>query len=243
MIELQAVQKSWGPVQAVRHVELQAPAGCITTLLGGNGSGKTTTLRMLMGLVRPDRGAIRVAGTDVGRDPVAARRRIGYFPDHPGLNPRLTPVEHWRFVAGLHGMARARIDRRVDELVAELGLEGLARRPVQGFSTGERMLVALGRALVHTPAYLVLDEPARGLDIENLARLRELLRRQRSAGTGILMSSHVLQEVEAVSDRIVVMARGRSLAAGSLEELLARTPQRSLEGAYLQIVATGEVSA
>ena len=243
MIEIEQLRKRYGRIDAVASIDLCAPAAAITTLLGGNGSGKTTTLRSIFGLIRADGGNVRVAGIDVTRDPLAARRLLGYFPDKPGLNPRLTPIEHWQFAAHLHGLDRAGRRQRIAQLIDELAMEQLAHRPVQGFSTGERMLVALGRALVHEPRYLVLDEPNRGLDIENLRRLRRLLRRQRDSGTCVLMSSHALQEVEALSDRIVVIGNGCSLATGTLAELLDRAGADSLERAYLNLTTQAGVAA
>ncbi|MBL8298913.1 MAG: ATP-binding cassette domain-containing protein [Rhodanobacteraceae bacterium] len=235
MISVSSLRKTYGKVVAVREASFQAQRGAITTLLGGNGSGKTTVLRALLGLIGMDGGEIRVGGIDPRARPQAARALTGYFPDRNGLYPRLSPYQHWHYFGGLHGMAADERHARIAELSTLLGMESLLHRPTLGFSTGQRMLVALGRALVHRPQVLVLDEPSRGLDIENLRRLRSILLDLRSRGVAILMASHVLQEVDALSDHIVVMAQGRVLGAGSPLVLKRQCATQDLEQVYLQI--------
>jgi sodium transport system ATP-binding protein len=240
MIAVQKLQKNFGTVAAVRDVSFNVQAGAITTLLGGNGSGKSTTLRALLGLIKADQGQIRVGGFDPITQASQVRALIGYFPDRNGLYPRLSPYQHWQYFAGLHGMSAKDTHVRIDELCKLLAMEQLLHRPTVGFSTGERMLVALGRALVHSPRALVLDEPSRGLDIENLRRLRSVLRDLRAQGVAILMASHVLAEVDALSDHIVVMARGKVLAAASPAALKAQCDSDDLEQCYCLITQAKE---
>ena len=242
MIEVRQLKKSFGKIEAVRNISFTAPNSAITTLLGGNGSGKSTSLRALLGLLKPDAGEIRIGGLDPHRQANAARALTGYFPDRNGLYPRLSPYQHWQYFGGLHGISGKHLAERIAELSTLLGLESLLHRPTIGFSTGERMLVALGRALVHRPRVLVLDEPSRGLDIENLRRLRSILQSLRGQGVAILMASHVLQEVDTLSDQIVVMARGRVVAADTPQQLKQRFGTEDLEQVYLRCVAISDTA-
>jgi sodium transport system ATP-binding protein len=235
MIVVKQIEKKFGAVCAVREASFEVPKGSITTLLGGNGSGKTTTLRCIVGLFATTAGQIRIGGIDPWRAPAQARALLGYFPDRNGLYPRLTPREHWRYFAGLHGHAGKALESRMDALIETLGMATLADRPTLGFSAGERMLVALGRALIHSPQALILDEPSRGLDIENLRRLRHLLQKLRADGVAILMASHVLAEVDALSDQIIVMARGQVCATGAPSQLKQVSGCQDLEQTYLAL--------
>lgn len=237
VIDVDRVGKSYGRVMAVEEVSFSAPDGAITTLLGANGSGKTTTLAVLVGLIRPDRGTARIDGLDIGADTLGARRRIGWFPDSFGLYPRLTAREHVRYFGRLHGMAGGELEAAIDRAVDELAMRDIIDRRAEGFSTGERMKVALARSMVHGPANLILDEPTRGLDVMSVRLLRETLRRLRAAGRCVLMSSHVMAEVEELSDRVVCIAHGRVVAEGSPAELVARTGARSLEDAFVEVAA------
>ena len=243
MIVVEALAKSFGKrgeVKAVDGVSFQAADGAITGLLGPNGAGKTTLLRMLATLVTPDRGNARVGGLDVVRDRYAIRRRIGVLSDARGLYPRLTARENILYYGNLHGLAGSALDRRVDELVAILGLEALADRRAQGFSQGERMKTAIARALVHDPDTILLDEPTNGLDIMSVRSLREQLKGLRGAGKCLLFSSHVMQEVAALCDRIVIIGKGRVVAEGTAAELVARSGASSLEDAFVGLLGSGE---
>jgi sodium transport system ATP-binding protein len=235
MIELQGLAKSFGAVKAVQGASFTAPDGAITTLLGANGSGKTTTLSMVMGLLKPDAGTARVDGIDVRESPREVRRRIGWFPDAFGLYPRLTAREHVRYFGELHGMAGATLEEAIQRTLAELEMNDIADRRTEGFSTGQRMKVALARALVHSPANLILDEPTRGLDIMSVRLLRATLRRLRSDGRCILMSSHVMAEVEDLSDKVVVLSAGRVVAEGTAAEIVLSTGAPNLEEAFVQL--------
>ena len=238
MIEVAGLHKRFGSFVAVDDVSFRAEDGQVTGLLGPNGAGKTTTLRMLYTLVRPDRGVARVDGLDVALEPVEARRHMGVLPDARGLYPRLTTREHARYFGALHGLSGAALERRIDALVDLLEMRDLIDRRVEGFSQGERMKVAIARALVHGPRNLLLDEPTNGLDVMSTRAIRHLIRRLRDEGTCVLFSSHVMQEVGALCDRVVVIARGRVVADGTAEALRAQTGKDSLEEAFVSVIGT-----
>jgi sodium transport system ATP-binding protein len=229
-----------GEVRAVDGVSFTAADGEITGLLGPNGAGKTTLLRMLATLMIPDAGSATIEGHDVVRDRYAVRRRIGVLSDARGLYPRLSGRENIRYYGALHGLSGAALDARVDALVAALGIAGIADRRAQGFSQGERMKVAIARALVHDPQTILLDEPTNGLDIMSIRALRDLLRRLRAEGKCLLFSSHVMQEVSALCDSIVILGGGRVVATGTAAELLAQSGQGSLEDAFVRLLGSGE---
>ncbi|HTP99724.1 MAG TPA: ATP-binding cassette domain-containing protein [Casimicrobiaceae bacterium] len=243
MIRVDGLTKSFGrkgEVHAVREVSFDAPDGEITGLLGPNGAGKTTLLRMLATLVVPDAGTASVGGRDIGRDRYAVRERIGVLSDARGLYPRLTARENIRYYGALHGLAGPALETRIDALIATLGLAPLADRRAQGFSQGERMKVAIARALVHDPDTILLDEPTNGLDIMSVRALREQLRALRAAGRCLLFSSHVMQEVAALCDRIVILGEGRVVAQGAASELIARSGAATLEDAFVSLLGSGE---
>ncbi|MET0204861.1 MAG: ATP-binding cassette domain-containing protein [Casimicrobiaceae bacterium] len=243
MIDIAGLSKSFGKhgeIRAVADVSFAAPAGAITGLLGPNGAGKTTLLRMLATLAVPDAGRATIGGLDVVRDRYAIRERIGVLSDARGLYPRLTARENVRYYGALHGLAGAALEARADTLLDALGLHAIADRRTQGFSQGEKMKVAIARALVHDPATILLDEPTNGLDIMSVRALREQLRALRAQGKCLLFSSHVMQEVAALCDRIVILARGRVVAAGAAEELIAQAGTRTLEDAFVALIGSGE---
>ena len=243
MIAVEGLQKAFGNacvVHAVRSVTFDAPDGEITGLLGPNGAGKTTLLRMIATLVVPDAGRASVGGLDVVADRYAVRRRIGVLSDARGLYPRLTARENVRYFGRLHGLFGAALDARIDALFATLGLTAIAERRTAGFSQGEKMKVAIARALVHDPDAILLDEPTNGLDIMSVRTLRDELRALRAQGKCLLFSSHVMQEIAALCDRIVVLAHGRVVAAGTASELIARAGTRGLEDAFVALIGPGE---
>jgi sodium transport system ATP-binding protein len=225
-----------GPVHAVRGVSFQAFDGQITGLLGPNGAGKTTTLRMLYTLMSPDQGAVRVDGLDIRRDAVAARRRLGVLPDARGVYKRLTARENIAYFGRLQGLDEAVIERRVQELSQTLAIDFLDRR-TEGFSQGQRTKTAIARALVHDPKNVILDEPANGLDVMTTRSLRAFLQNLRAAQRCIILSSHIMQEVAALCDRIVVIAGGEVKASGTPEELRALTGERDLENVFVRLTA------
>jgi sodium transport system ATP-binding protein len=243
MIRIDAVSKSFGKrgdIHAVRDVSFMAPDGQITGLLGPNGAGKTTLLRMLATLVAPDAGSASIGGLDIVRDRYAVRENIGVLSDARGLYPRLTGRENIHYFGTLHGLAGAELDARVAMLLHALGLDALADRRTQGFSQGEKMKVAIARALVHDPATILLDEPTNGLDIMSVRALREQLRQLRGEGKCLLFSSHVMQEVAALCDRIVILSAGRVVAEGTAVELIAQSRAATLEDAFVSLLGTGE---
>ena len=235
MIRAEGLRKRFGSVIAVDHVSFTAPDGAVTGLLGPNGAGKTTSLRMVYGLMKPDAGRIEVDGMDLLADPLAAQAHLGVLPDVSGLYPRLTPREHIHYFGRLHGIARADLEARTQHWIDLLDMRTFADRRVAGFSHGERTKVALARALVHQPQNILLDEPTNGLDVMSTRTVREVIRRLRADGRCVLFSSHVMQEVSALCDRIVVIAKGRVAAHGTPEELVQLTGTSSLEDAFVAL--------
>ena len=242
MIHAHNLQKQFGSVMAVDNVSFTAPDGAVTGLLGPNGAGKTTSLRMIYGLMKPGGGTVAIDGIDMAARPLEAQARIGVLPDISGLYPRLTAREHIRYYGNLQGIRGPELESRIGKWVEILGLQDVIERRVAGFSHGERTKVALARALVHNPQNILLDEPTNGLDVMSTRAVRELIRHLRSEGRCVVFSSHVMQEVSALCDRIVVMGHGRVVAEGTAEELLALTGKTSLEDAFVQLVGAHPLS-
>ncbi len=240
MIRVDGVRKSFGRVEALRGTSFEVPDGVVTGLLGPNGAGKTTALRLVGGLLAPDAGRVAVDGIDVARDRGAAQARLGVLPHAQGLYPRLTAREHVRYFGRLHGLAGEALDARVEAMIAALDLREIADRRTEGFSQGQRVRVALARALVHDPRNVVLDEPTNGLDVGATRAVRALLGRLRDEGRCVLFSSHVMQEVAHLCDRVVVLARGEVVAVGSPDELRAATGKASLEDAFVAAIGSEE---
>jgi sodium transport system ATP-binding protein len=235
MIVATDLRKRFGSVTAVDGVNLTAADGAITGLLGPNGAGKTTTLRMLYAVMRPDSGRIAIDGVDAVAAPQQAQARLGVLPDGYGLYPRLTAREHIHYYGELHGVSGERLERRTRELLELLDMSAIADRRTAGFSHGERTKVAFARALVHEPQNVLLDEPTNGLDVMSTRTLRAMVRRLRSEGRCVLFSSHVMQEVSALCDSVIVVAHGRVVAAGTPDELRARTGLDNLEDAFVAL--------
>jgi sodium transport system ATP-binding protein len=245
MIEVQQLHKAFGSKIAVQDVTFSARDGQITGLLGPNGAGKTTTLRMLYTLLKPDRGRITVDGVDAALQPLEVRRRLGVLPDARGLYKRLTARENIAYFAQLHGLDAQLIRRRSDALIETLAMQDIAERRVEGFSQGERVKTAIARALVHDPRHIVLDEPSNGLDVIATRSLRDFLRQLRAQGRCVLFSTHIMQEVAALCDRIVIIAAGRVVADGTAAQLRELAGEQSLEEAFVKIIgsaAVGELS-
>ena len=236
MIRVENLERRFGAVRAVDGVGFEAGDGRITGLLGPNGAGKSTTLRILYTVLRPDAGTAAIDGVDVLADPLAARRRIGVLPHGAGIYPQLSARENIAYFGQLHGLGGASLESRVEELVAELDLGAIADRRAKGFSQGERIKVALARALVHAPRNLLLDEPTNGLDVMATRALRALVLKLRAAGHCILFSSHVMQEVAALCDDIVIVDKGRVVAAGTPEALRGRFGAATLEDAFVAAI-------
>ena len=241
MIEARQLTKHFGPIAAVRDVSLHARDGCITGLLGPNGAGKSTTFRMLYTVLRPDAGDALVDGHSVVSAPLDAARRLGVLSHGAGVYPNLTARENILYFGALHGLTAATARARAAALVDLLEMGDFADRLARGFSQGQRVKTALARALVHQPRNLLLDEPTNGLDVMGVRTLRRVLRELRDAGHCVLFSSHVMQEVSALCDEVVVIAAGVVLASGTPEAIRARTGATGLEEAFVQLIGGAEV--
>jgi sodium transport system ATP-binding protein len=240
MIEASQLSKTFGAVKAVRGVSLRAPDGRITGLLGPNGAGKSTTLRILYTVIKPDSGDALIDGTSVVHAPLEARRRIGVLPHAAGIYQHLSARENILYYGALHGLARADREARADELIELLEMRDFATRPAKKLSQGQRMKTALARALIHRPRNVLLDEPTNGLDVMAVRSLRALLVKLRDQGHCVLFSSHVMQEVAALCDEVIVIARGNVVAAGTPGEIRTRTGQDNLEEAFVQLIGSEE---
>jgi sodium transport system ATP-binding protein len=240
MIEASRLQKHFGKVEAVRDVSLRALDGRITGLLGPNGAGKSTTLRILYTVLTPDRGDALVDGVSAVREPLEARRRIGVLPHSAGIYPNLTARENIAYFGELHGLSRTQRDERAAQMIALLEMEEFADRRAKGFSQGQRIKTALARALIHRPRNLLLDEPTNGLDVMAVRSLRRLLGKLKDEGHCILFSSHIMQEVGALCDEVIVIAHGKAIASGTPAEIQARTGEATLEDAFVRLIGTGE---
>jgi sodium transport system ATP-binding protein len=240
MIQVNALYKSFGDVRALQGVSFTASDGQITGLLGPNGAGKTTTLRILYTVLQPDHGTAVVDGCDVVKAPQGVQRRIGALPETQGLYPRLTARENVRYYGRLHGLEGAALEQKIEALIDLFEMQAYADRPTAGFSRGERLKVAIARALVHQPQNVLLDEPTTGLDVVSTRAMREVIRRFRDRGKCVLFSSHVMQEVSALCDHIVVIAQGQVVADGTPDELRELTGQANLEDAFVTAIGSGE---
>jgi sodium transport system ATP-binding protein len=229
-----------GTVKAVDGVHFEAHDGQITGLLGPNGAGKTTTLRMLYTLMKPDAGRVLVDGLDAARDPAAVRRALGVLPDARGVYKRLTARENIAYFGELHGLAKDVIAQRTRLLSTALDMDDILDRQTEGFSQGQRTKTAIARALVHDPKNVILDEPTNGLDVMTTRAMRGFLRQLRDEGRCVIFSSHIMQEVAALCDRIVIIAQGRVVAAGTADELRAQTGEINLEDAFVKVIGSEE---
>jgi sodium transport system ATP-binding protein len=229
-----------GVVNAVDGVSFTARDGEITGLLGPNGAGKTTTLRMLYTLMKPEGGTITIDGLDAAREPEAVRRALGVLPDARGVYKRLTARENIAYFGELHGMPKADIARRTQLLSAALDMDDILDRQTDGFSQGQRTKTAIARALVHDPKNVILDEPTNGLDVMTTRAMRGFLQQLKKEGRCVIFSSHIMQEVAALCDRIVIIAKGRVVASGTADELRAQTGESNLEDAFVKAIGSEE---
>jgi sodium transport system ATP-binding protein len=243
VIEVEGLGKRFGEVQALDGVSFAAADGKITGLLGPNGAGKSTCLRILSTILKADRGSARVGGIDLATDALGARRVMGVLPHNSGLYPQLSARQNITYYGRLHGIDGAALAQRTATLIERLELTAIADRKAKGFSQGERTKVALARALIHDPQHVLLDEPTSGLDVMATRHLRDWLRELRSQGRCVLLSSHVMQEVEALVDELVIVAGGRIALRGTPAELAERFPGRSLEEIFVQTVSDGGAHA
>ncbi len=240
MIEARHLHKRFGTVTAVQDVSLSARDGRITGLLGPNGAGKSTTLRMLYTVLRPDRGDAFIDGISIAEHSLEARRRMGVLPHGAGIYPHLTARENIQYFGELHGLTHDDCEQRAAQMVDLLEMAEFADREAKGFSQGQRLKTALARALVHGPQNILLDEPTNGLDVMAVRTLRTLLLKLKASGHCILFSSHVMQEVAAVCDEVVVIAAGKVMACGTPEELRARAGTADLEEAFVHFLEPAE---
>jgi len=238
VLSLDAVTKDFGNARAVDRLSLRVNEGEIFGLIGPNGSGKTTTLKMVVGLYRPTRGRIKVGGSDVIQEPTKAKRRIGYVPDDPVAYDRLTGREFLEFVGELFGMDRERREERIVRLLAAYGIEDLADGYFGRFSRGTKQKIAMAAGLLHDPALMLIDEPLVGLAPASLVVTEQLLRSYADAGGSVLLSTHTLDVAEDLCDRFGVLYRGRVVATGTLAELREKAgiKRGSLETVFLRIV-------
>ena len=240
MIEANGLQKRFADVEAVRDVSLRAEDGRITGLLGPNGAGKSTSLRMISTAIRPDAGRIRVDGIDVVDAPQQARLAMGVMPHNAGLYPRLSGRENIRYFGRLNGIDRESLDARIEHLAERLDMKAFVDRPAKGYSQGQKLKTALARSIVHNPRNLILDEPTSGLDVMATRALRDLIRDLRQDGFCILFSSHVMQEVAALCDQIVIIAHGQVVARGEPEQLRQAMGSEDLEEVFVRAIAKAE---
>jgi sodium transport system ATP-binding protein len=240
MIAARNLSKRFAAVDAVSQVTFTARDGEITGLLGPNGAGKSTCLRMLYGVLTPDGGSACIDGIDIRGETSAARALLGVLPHAAGLYNNLTARENIAYFGSLQGIGAERLRQRTGELVRALGMDGFIERPVKGFSQGQRIKVALARALVHDPRNLILDEPTNGLDVMAIRNLRGLLRTLREQGRCILFSSHVMQEVAALCDRVVIIGGGRVLADDTPLAIREHSGAATLEEAFLRVLGDDE---
>ena len=240
MIEVKGLRKQFGKLTAVDSISFDAKDGEVTGLLGPNGAGKTTTLRMLYGLLKADDGLARIDGVDVIADPIGARAIMGILPDAHGLYQRLTAREHIDYFGRLHGLSDIELGKSAGELIEKLDMKAIANRRTAGFSQGEKVKTAVARALVHAPRNILLDEPTSGLDVMSTRAMRELILRLRDEGKCILFSSHIMQEVSMLCDKIVIVARGRIVAMGTPDDIRELAQNEDLEEAFMVLARRGD---
>lgn len=240
MIEVRNLHKSFGKVKAVSDMTFEARDGEITGLLGPNGAGKTTTLRMLYSLLPPDEGDIRIDGLDPTKDAMAIKTTLGVVPDSRGLYSRLTARENIRYFGNLHNLPKQTIEERIESLAATLDMSEFIDRKTEGFSQGQRVKVAIARAMVHRPQTVLMDEPTNGLDVMSTRALREYIRSLKDSGQSVVLSTHIMQEVAALCDRIVIIAKGKVAATGTVDELISRSGRDTIEDAFVQLIGSEE---
>ena len=239
MINVRELRKQFGSVKAVDGVSFSANNGAITGLLGPNGAGKTTTIRMIGSLIAIDSGTATIDEIDVAIDADGARHACGLLTDSRGVYTRMTARENIRYYAELRGTDIARSEKTLARFVEWLDMKDILDRRTEGFSQGERMKVAIVRALIHEPANVILDEPTNGLDVMSTRALRELIKRLKSEGQTVMFSSHVMQEVAALCDEIIIISHGRVTAQGTTSQLLDMSGKQNLEDAFVALSGVG----
>jgi ABC-2 type transport system ATP-binding protein len=241
MIELDQLVKKFGDLVAVNNISLQIGRGEFFAMLGPNAAGKTTTIKLLTGLIKPTSGRARICGFDVQADPLEARRRLAYVPDFPFLYDKLTAWEFFRFTGEIFKLDAARIEKNARELVGRFHLEEFADRTLEGLSHGTRQRIAIASALLHDPEVFVIDEPMVGLDPQHARVVKDVLKERSLAGTTVLVSTHQLSIAEEMADRIGIIHGGRLIAVGTREELRKQSGASGpLEDIFLSLTAAGK---
>jgi len=242
-LKLRGVSKRYEDIVAVDNIDLNVEHGEILGLLGPNGSGKTTTLKIILGLVKPDSGSVNVLGIEATDDPVAVKKQVGYVPESPRLYEFLTGLEYLDFIGDIYGIAISEKKTRIEEYLGALELEGREGDMISSYSEGMKQKIALISAFLHKPKLLLLDEPLSGLDPRSARIVKDLLRKLTSQGVTTIMSTHILEIAQAMCDRIAIMNEGRLLALGNMEELRqkARLPGSDLEDIFLKLTGTEDV--
>jgi sodium transport system ATP-binding protein len=240
MIEVRNLVKHYGDIKSVDGISFTCGDGQITGLLGPNGAGKTTALRMIAGLVKPGAGVALVDGVDVAREPIRARALLGVQSDMTGVYPRLTPREQFRYYGRFYGLKGMALENRVQAVIDALDMADIADRRAEGFSRGQRQKIVIGRALVHDPRNLIMDEPTNGLDVMTVRETRDTIRRFRDEGRCVLFSTHYMDEAERMCDAIAIITKGRIVAFGTPSELIAQTGTANLEEAFVRLAGSAE---
>ncbi len=238
MIEVKNLKKYYGEndaIKAVDDVTFVCPDGQITGLLGPNGAGKTTTLRMIAGLIKPMAGTVVVDGSDVLQSARDVRFKLGIQADSNGVYPRLTPREQFQYYGRFYGLRGKKLDERVQAVITELQMEDIADRRAEGFSRGQRQKIVLGRALVHNPNNVIMDEPTNGLDVMAVRHTRDTIHEMKAQGRCVLFSTHYMDEAERLCDHIAIIVGGKIVAAGTPQDLMAKTGQSTLEDAFVAL--------
>jgi ABC-2 type transport system ATP-binding protein len=244
MIEVRELAKLYGNFTAVRSLSFDVGVGEVLGLVGPNGAGKTTTLRCLAGIIAPSRGSVSIAGHDIQREPIEAKRALAFIPDEPHLFEYLSVEEHLRFIARLYGVID--IDARLPSLLDELELAEKRRSLPGELSRGMRQKLAIACGLLHSPSALILDEPLTGLDPAGIRRMRQTISARAAAGAAVILSSHLLHLVEELCTKLLVVRRGECVAYGTIDEIITRSPElagRSLEDVFLALTAESGQSA
>jgi sodium transport system ATP-binding protein len=240
MIQVENLHKSFGKVKALSGISFSAPDGQITGLLGPNGAGKTTCLRILYTLLHPDQGWAKIDTLDTVKHTLEVQSQLGALPESHGLYPRLTTRENIRYYGQLHGLGGKELDKRIDRLIQLLDMQDIELRRTDGFSSGQRVKVAIARALVHHPQNILLDEPTNGLDVMSTRSMRIFIRNLRDEGKCVLISSHIMQEISALCDNIVILNHGTVVASGTPEFILSKTGKTNLEDAFVAAIGSEE---
>ena len=242
MIKVTSLTKSYGMISAVSDVSFEAKSGKITALLGPNGAGKSTILRILSTIITPDTGSATIGGFDVATHKTDVRRQIGVLPHNTSIYERLTAIENIRYFGNLQQVKRTELNNKIDELIYLLDMSEFCNRRASGFSQGQKMKVALARALIHDPQYILLDEPTNGLDVMATRAIRKVIHDIKAAGKCVLFSSHVMQEVGNLCDHLVILGHGQHKFSGTIEELEEKSGAANLEDAFIMISNEGEPS-